>query len=69
MVVVAEGIETAEQLAQLKSLECEYGQGYFFSPPLNSGDMLHWLSRDQMPALVLSPFNNAYVRDESALVA
>ena len=69
MDVVAEGIETAEQLAQLKSLECEYGQGYYFSPPLNVADMLQWLSRDQMPALALSPFNNAYVRDESALVA
>ncbi len=35
MSVVAEGIETAEQLAQLRSLQCEYGQGYFFSKPLN----------------------------------
>lgn len=36
MDVVAEGIETAKQLAQLKALHCEYGQGYFFSKPLNS---------------------------------
>jgi EAL domain-containing protein (putative c-di-GMP-specific phosphodiesterase class I) len=34
MGVVAEGIETAEQLAQLRQLNCEYGQGYFFSRPL-----------------------------------
>lgn len=33
--VVAEGIETAEQLAQLQDLQCDYGQGYFFSTPLN----------------------------------
>ncbi len=33
--VVAEGIETSEQLAQLRALQCEYGQGYFFSPPLH----------------------------------
>lgn len=33
--VVAEGIETSEQLAQLKTLQCEYGQGYFFSSPLH----------------------------------
>lgn len=33
--VVAEGIETREQLAQLKLLQCEYGQGYFFSKPLD----------------------------------
>jgi diguanylate cyclase (GGDEF)-like protein/PAS domain S-box-containing protein len=35
MDVVAEGVETAEQLAQLKSLGCEFGQGYFFSKPLD----------------------------------
>jgi EAL domain-containing protein (putative c-di-GMP-specific phosphodiesterase class I) len=33
--VVAEGIETIEQLNQLKSLQCEYGQGYLFAKPLN----------------------------------
>ena len=32
--VVAEGIETAEQLAQLKILNCEFGQGYFFAAPM-----------------------------------
>ncbi|MEX0272135.1 EAL domain-containing protein [Leptolyngbyaceae cyanobacterium UHCC 1019] len=36
MDVVAEGIETAEQLAHLRRLHCEQGQGYFFSKPLNS---------------------------------
>jgi diguanylate cyclase (GGDEF)-like protein len=34
MEVVAEGIETASQLAQLKVLKCTYGQGYFFAKPL-----------------------------------
>lgn len=34
--VTAEGVETAEQLALLRALECEYGQGYFFSQPLDS---------------------------------
>lgn len=34
--VIAEGVETAEQLAQLRELKCGYGQGYFFSRPLNS---------------------------------
>ena len=36
MDVIAEGVETAEQLAQLRTLECEYGQGYFISRPLDS---------------------------------
>jgi EAL domain-containing protein (putative c-di-GMP-specific phosphodiesterase class I) len=32
--VTAEGIETAEQLARLRALECERGQGYYFSRPV-----------------------------------
>lgn len=36
MEVVAEGVETGKQIAQLKALKCEYGQGYFFSKPLDS---------------------------------
>jgi diguanylate cyclase (GGDEF)-like protein len=38
MNVTAEGIETAEQLAYLKGLSCESGQGYFFDRPLSSAD-------------------------------
>jgi diguanylate cyclase (GGDEF)-like protein len=34
--VIAEGVETGEQLALLRSLGCEYGQGYFFSKPLET---------------------------------
>ncbi|MCU0541842.1 MAG: EAL domain-containing protein [Oscillatoriaceae cyanobacterium Prado104] len=36
MEVVAEGVETASQLAQLRAIGCEYGQGYYFSKPLDS---------------------------------
>ncbi len=34
MTTVAEGIETPEQLALLQSLECDYGQGYYFKKPM-----------------------------------
>ncbi len=34
MVSVAEGIETLEQFNTLKSLNCEKGQGYYFSKPI-----------------------------------
>jgi diguanylate cyclase (GGDEF)-like protein/PAS domain S-box-containing protein len=32
---IAEGIETAAQLHYLQELHCEYGQGYFFSRPVD----------------------------------
>jgi len=35
MVVVAEGVETEEQLAILLEMNCQYGQGYLFSKPLS----------------------------------
>jgi EAL domain-containing protein (putative c-di-GMP-specific phosphodiesterase class I) len=31
---IAEGIETVAQLRFLQALGCEYGQGFWFSPPL-----------------------------------
>ncbi|MGB2669940.1 MAG: EAL domain-containing protein [Candidatus Acidiferrum sp.] len=36
MKVVAEGVETCEQMNLLKSLGCEFAQGYLFSRPLDS---------------------------------
>lgn len=37
---VAEGIETAEQLAALVDLSCDFGQGYFFARPVPAEDFL-----------------------------
>ena len=34
MDMIATGVETKWQIAQLKSLDCVYGQGYFFSEPV-----------------------------------
>jgi diguanylate cyclase (GGDEF)-like protein len=36
---VAEGIETAEQAARMRDLGCSYGQGYFFSKPIDAALM------------------------------
>ncbi len=35
MEVTAEGVETAEQLAQLRTLKCKYAQGFLFSKPVD----------------------------------
>ena len=36
--VVAEGVETAEQVAVLRSLGVRWGQGYYFARPLEASD-------------------------------
>ncbi|MCJ7520532.1 MAG: bifunctional diguanylate cyclase/phosphodiesterase [Anaerolineaceae bacterium] len=37
--VIAEGIETRKQLNSLKSMSCQYGQGYYLSYPLPSSEI------------------------------
>ncbi|WP_052326616.1 putative bifunctional diguanylate cyclase/phosphodiesterase [Deinococcus peraridilitoris] len=44
--VVAEGVETASQLAGVSRFECDSVQGYFFSKPLRAVDALEYLQRD-----------------------
>ena len=34
--VVAEGVETVQQVTLLQKLQCKYGQGYYFSRPLSA---------------------------------
>jgi len=53
--VVAEGVETPEQLALLISHQCDVIQGYFFSRPLPAPGMTELLATDQrLPANLLS---------------
>ena len=40
MTVIGEGIETAGQLAILREAGCDWGQGYFFAPPLPSDQLV-----------------------------
>ncbi|MGL4377800.1 MAG: putative bifunctional diguanylate cyclase/phosphodiesterase, partial [Microcoleaceae cyanobacterium] len=42
--VISEGVETEQQLDILRSLQCEYGQGYLFSPPLHPQDIPKFLA-------------------------
>jgi diguanylate cyclase (GGDEF)-like protein len=45
IVVTAEGVETAEQLTELRAVGCDQGQGYYFARPV---------SADRLPELLAS---------------
>ena len=47
---VAEGVETTEQLAVLRELQCDRYQGYLLSPPLEPGAMEAWFTSARRPA-------------------
>ena len=46
MKIIAEGIETEVQLNQLKKLNCENAQGYFFSKPMCFEEISHFLNKN-----------------------
>ena len=52
--VVAEGIETPEQLALLQALGCEYGQGYLICRPVPPAELESWLRSTSAPIGSLS---------------
>ena len=45
--VVAEGIETADQLAMLQFMECESGQGFFFAQAMPASEVESYLCRTE----------------------
>jgi len=45
--VVAEGVETAEQLSFLENIGCDAAQGFFIKHPMAASDIPHWLKRWQ----------------------
>ena len=48
MVVVAEGIETEEQLQYLQDLECDIAQGFLFSKPLPESEATTFLEQHRL---------------------
>jgi len=53
MDVVAEGVETPAQLAQLQALHCDYAQGYYFARPMDAARFVELL--DARKTWPLSP--------------
>jgi EAL domain-containing protein (putative c-di-GMP-specific phosphodiesterase class I) len=54
MSVVVEGVETQEQLAHIRDLHCEEGQGYFICRPLDRDHAGDYLSRRLRPPLAVT---------------
>jgi diguanylate cyclase (GGDEF)-like protein/PAS domain S-box-containing protein len=46
--VVAEGVETESHVTMLQSLDCQFGQGYFFSRPLPADQVAEYLTKSQV---------------------
>jgi diguanylate cyclase (GGDEF)-like protein/PAS domain S-box-containing protein len=64
MHVIAEGVETDEQLRQLGGLGCDYGQGYLFSRPVGAGQAVEFLAGDEF-----TPLTSGREAAESVLAA
>jgi EAL domain-containing protein (putative c-di-GMP-specific phosphodiesterase class I) len=59
MGVIAEGVETEEQLASLRALGCEYGQGFLVSRPLDSQAMSELIHHIQEGKNDFAPWKTA----------
>lgn len=68
MDVVAEGVETEDQLLLLKKLECENGQGYLFSTPLGGPQLDKFIEQCNSDNFVSSG-QVQFVEPPAALVA
>ncbi len=54
-VVIAEGIETREELAALQSLGVEAGQGYFLARPALQPNLLSAAAAAELAAAAITP--------------
>jgi len=53
--VVAEGVETQDQLAQLRAMQCDIAQGYLFSRPLRAEEFETYCAKGQARNVVRPP--------------
>ena len=60
--VIAEGVETAEDLDFLQSVNCEMGQGYLFARPM-SGKDVEWMLETKWSSLTRGALGNEMPRE------
>ena len=67
MNVVAEGVETLDQVSKLLQMNCGYGQGYFFSQALNAEGAAGLLSSD-WAGKILPPATDNLIEYEHSVI-
>jgi len=60
---VAEGVETAEQLAMLRQLKCDMAQGYHFARPMPADELAAWWEARGRGEPALPPASPPVVRN------
>jgi diguanylate cyclase (GGDEF)-like protein/PAS domain S-box-containing protein len=68
MDVIAEGVETMDQAAELRAMNCSYGQGYYFSKALNAENAVGFLATDAANKL-FPPAPDGLIDYEHTLIA
>jgi EAL domain-containing protein (putative c-di-GMP-specific phosphodiesterase class I) len=48
LTVIAEGVELNHQLSHIKDLKCQYGQGFFFSKPMEPVEIDRWIRSESL---------------------
>ncbi len=61
MKVIAEGVETEIQLEELKKLNCEGAQGYYFAKPMSFEDMQYFLNENGITNIPESRFKDVAI--------
>jgi len=46
MNVIAEGVELITELSDIKDMECQYAQGYYFARPMAAPDIDVWIQKE-----------------------
>ncbi len=65
LAVTAEGVETAGELAQLRSLGCEQGQGYYFARPMPAAALAALLADERGAGIPPPPRDAAFSSHDS----
>ncbi len=67
--VIAEGVETEEQLTVLRALRCDRAQGYLWSTPQAPGPLAEWMAAKPSGQLELAPVDLALLVAERVQAA